>query len=288
MNLSRPEQVLSELSSFVDQQSQFWDPSKAPSDLFHYTSPEGFIGIVTSKCIWASDMLSLNDASEADYAWRLTAEMLDKYHPSVPSVDRQRFKTHLTDYMFRLYTPFVTCFCEQSDLLSQWKGYGGGGEGFTIGFSLRWLSSLENSGFRLRRVIYDRARQEDLILMLLTQASSVFADSSFSQEEQSEIWQGAAMALAPWVVMFKDPDFAEEQEWRLVNVNLMSTLLYRRSGHRIVPYVEIPITDDTAITRVIRGPYFAGTTPRGAYVMLVSHGFVSGAKVLDSLIPIRR
>jgi len=288
MNLTRLEQVLSELSSFVDQQSQFWDPGEVPSDLFHYTSPEGFIGIVRSKSIWASDMLSLNDASEANYAMRLTAELLDKYHPNVPDVDRQRFKTQLTDYMFPLYTPFVACFCRDGDLLSQWKGYGSGGEGFALGFSFRWLSSLENIGFRLQKVIYDRAQQEDLILMHLTQVSSMVAVASFPQEDQSRIWQGAAMALAPWVVMFKDPTFAEEREWRLVNVNMMPTLLYRRSGHRIVPYVEIPITDATAITRVIRGPYFAGTDARGAYLMLVSHGFVSGATVLDSVIPLRR
>jgi hypothetical protein len=32
-------------------------------------------------------MLSLNDASEADYAWHLTAELLDKYHPNVSDFD---------------------------------------------------------------------------------------------------------------------------------------------------------------------------------------------------------
>jgi len=189
-------------------------------------------------------MLSLNDASEADYAWHLTAELLDKYHPNVSDFDRHRFKTQLTDYMFRLYTPFVACFCQNGDLLSQWRGYGSGGEGFAVGFTFRWLSSLETIGFRLQKVIYDRALQEDLILMYLMQVSSVAADASFSQEEQSQIWQGAAGVLAPWVVMFKDPTFVEEQEWRLVNVNLMPTVLYRRSGHRIVPYVDIPISDE--------------------------------------------
>jgi len=164
----------------------------------------------------------------------------------------------------------------------------GRGEGFALGFSVGWLKSLENGGFRLQRVIYDPAQQKGPILMLLALTYAKLAGAVLSEEDQSQIWQGAAQALSPLVVMFKNPVFVEEQEWRLVNVNLMQTLLYRRSGQRIVPYVRIPINDKTAITRVIRGPYFSGPQERGAYLMLVSHGFISGAIFEDSKIPLRK
>jgi hypothetical protein len=74
--------------------------------------------------------------------------------------------------MFRLYTPFVARFCEDGDLLSQWRGYGNDGEGFPLGLSVPWLLGLENDGFRLQRVIYDRRRahQTELVLMFLDKA----------------------------------------------------------------------------------------------------------------------
>lgn len=279
---------LLELNEFVDQNGKLWSSKNQPTRLFHYTAPDGLIGIATTKTLWASDMLSLNDASEAAYAFSLIADVLDNHHPAVSADHRQRFQTQLTEYMFRMYTPFIVCFCEQGDLLSQWRAYGNGGEGFSIEFDFTWLTSLEPIGFRLQRVIYDRAQQEDLILMLLSKVSALIDRHSLSSEEEAEVWQGAAMSLAPWVVMFKDPSFQEECEWRLVNVPLMRASDYRRSGHRIVPYLKLKIADTSAITKVIQGPYFSGTEPRGIRYMMVSNGFVLGASICDSEIPLRK
>jgi hypothetical protein len=282
------EGALSEISRFVDQYSQSWDSQASSRTLFHYTSPDGLIGIVTGKVIWASDMLSLNDASEAAYPYRVIEDVLDANQPDVPDEYRNRFKTQLEDYTFRLYTPFVACFSEEGDLLSQWRAYGEGGEGFALAFNFSWFSSLERDGFRLQRVIYERARQEDLIVRLLQRVSSLLGAQAFSAEEQTRIWQGAAASLAPWIIMFKDPAFSEEREWRLVNHTLMRATRFRRSGHRIVPYLEIPIAYAEAISGVVRGPYFANTDPRGLYYMMVSKGFVLGANIRDSKIPLRK
>lgn len=279
-----------EISRLVDESSQFWNPKDPPfRDLFHYTRTiDGFIGIITSRSLWASDMLSLNDAAEASYPFKIITEVLNAQNSGVLEELRRRFQTQLTEYLFSLYIPFVACFSEDGDLLSQWKGYGNGGEGFALGVRFSWLLSLAASGFRLQKVIYDVDQQRDLVLMLLTNVSSLLAERQFSDQEQRAVWQHAAASLAPWVVMFKDPVFREEREWRLVNVApIPPPYFFRRSGHRIVPYVTIPIADTGAVTRVIRGPYFSGTETRGAYIMMVSHGFVSGVTFQDSTIPIR-
>lgn len=39
---------------------------------FHYTSPAGFLGILSNKCIWLSDCDYLNDASESDYFFEMS------------------------------------------------------------------------------------------------------------------------------------------------------------------------------------------------------------------------
>lgn len=279
-----------EVSRFIHETGQSWSPRELPSKLFHYTTVEGFIGIITSRSLWASDMLSLNDASEASYPFRIITEALEAGRPGVPQEHRRRFETQLTEYLFRMCTPFVACFCEDGDLLSQWKGYGNGGEGFALGVSPSWLLSLDSSiGFRLQRVIYDVDQQVGLVRMLLDHVSSLLARRSFSDQEQREVWQQAAASLGPWVVMFKDPVFREEREWRLVKVMpIPRPCSFRRSGRRIVPYVEIPVRDCKAITRVVRGPYFSDTETRGAYIMMVTHEFIQGATFEDSRVPLRR
>jgi hypothetical protein len=36
----------------------------SPEMLFHYTTPDGLIGIVRDNCLWASSVFYLNDAQE--------------------------------------------------------------------------------------------------------------------------------------------------------------------------------------------------------------------------------
>ncbi len=149
MGIQDLEAVIKELRDFVDLASYSWNGFKSPTQLFHYSSMEGFLGIASSKAIWASDMLSLNDASEASYPYEVIAEAFENQTSVMLDAHRQAFKTQLTEYLFRMYTPFVTCFCEDGDLLSQWRGYGGNGEGFAIGFSASWLASLDRNKWRL-------------------------------------------------------------------------------------------------------------------------------------------
>jgi len=224
-------------------------------------------------------MLSLNDAAEASYATKLIVDTLTAHHPEIP---REAFETQL-NYLFSLYTPFITCFCEDGDLLSQWRGYSDQGEGFAIGFSTAWLLSL-GAKWRLIKVIYDRTQQVDLILMALQLALAEANKHGCSEDEQRSFWPLVAAQMTPWVVMFKDPAFREEQEWRIVNIDVHPPPFnFRRSGQRIVPFVALPLND--SVTSVIRGPYFAGSDTRGIDFALRSNGIMK--IVQESKIPLR-
>jgi hypothetical protein len=279
-------ETVTSLRRWVDTVSQFWPTGNAPSELFHYTSPEGFIGIITSKTLWASDMMGLNDASEVEYPLAVVNESLEASGINISGHARERFSNQLVSYMFRFYQPYVTCFCENGDLLSQWRAYGGGGEGFSLGFRLSWLLALEQQRLRLQKVIYNHDQQIDLLLMFFNTGGRAIAGEGCSEQEQGLFWQDAAASLAPLIIMFKNPAFQEEAEWRVVNSVPRNDLHFRRSGHRIVPYIEIPI-GDAALGRVIRGPYFRGTEQRGTGIMLRSNRFMS-AQVEESKIPLNR
>lgn len=53
--------------------------TKLPETLYHYTNQEGFLGIISSKKIWATDILFLNDAIEFEYSVNLLKNSIDLY-----------------------------------------------------------------------------------------------------------------------------------------------------------------------------------------------------------------
>jgi hypothetical protein len=42
-----------------------------PNVLYHYTSQAGFLGIIQTREIWASNLLFLNDSMEFNYARKI-------------------------------------------------------------------------------------------------------------------------------------------------------------------------------------------------------------------------
>ena len=59
---------------------------------------------------------------------------------------------------------FAVCFCENGDLLSQWRGYAGGKYGYSIGFDSDALMQIaDRNEFTLGRCIYDTAVQRNII-----------------------------------------------------------------------------------------------------------------------------
>ena len=47
--------------------------------LYHYTNAPGFLGILERRCLFASDVWFLNDASEVRYAQTRMAERVRQY-----------------------------------------------------------------------------------------------------------------------------------------------------------------------------------------------------------------
>ncbi|HEV7494344.1 hypothetical protein [Baekduia sp.] len=129
------------------------DPPLVPEDpekrrpgiplLYHYTTLDGLTGITDTSSIWASDARYMNDASEMSYA----AELIETVIAEVlAEVDDQPLRSALPtrpgfgnafNYAVPFGPrPFVACFCEAEDLLSQWRGYGGDDSGISLGIDV--------------------------------------------------------------------------------------------------------------------------------------------------------
>src|SRR5215216_2159961 len=99
-----------------------------PSTLYHYTNAAGLLGIVKEQALWATHIQFLNDGEELIYAARQISEYARSRAEGDASYRGQRLRAiadGVEDHADGRYGEvFVSCFCSEPDLLSQWRSYG--------------------------------------------------------------------------------------------------------------------------------------------------------------------
>jgi hypothetical protein len=106
-----------------------------PDILYHYTSAEGLLGIIESGVLRAGNFSYVNDASELTYGQELVNEVLVEEIGSAPTSLLRSLSLRLQSQVLNLSEEFdfyLSCFCSEFDLLSQWRGYGSGNGRFCI------------------------------------------------------------------------------------------------------------------------------------------------------------
>jgi hypothetical protein len=269
------------IADFEDDYLQDWlDWSSTDTDLclYHYTDAHGMKGIVEEKEIWCSELEYLNDAQEVEYGLDLIrgkVEELQEDHSNDDAVSKGLLGTlssFLNAFPGAIYRVFVACFCRSGDLLSQWRGYAEEGGGYSLGFTFKDQSRvmLENgNSYRphLRRVLYDRDRQEKLVddyLERVCEIISVEADQFPAEENQMVAGSTATHVmntLMDWIVSFKHPGFKEENEWRLVRMlrstgEAESQAHFRVADGLTVPYLSTPLVTPFSNSNEELGDYF--------------------------------
>ena len=134
-----------------------------PDVLYHYTSLSGMHGMFSTFKMWLSDAAYMNDPLEGTWVHRraslLTREVLGESPLATQTqiqIDAQLEAPDPWDERLRsphgpeqlrfaaledAFRPaFIASFTEDGDLLSQWRGYGAGGDGVSIGFNLNDLT----------------------------------------------------------------------------------------------------------------------------------------------------
>lgn len=144
------------------------------AELYHYTTAEGLHGIITSQCLWATNIAFLNDAEERiryfekrmplvlEQAIRDVLDERIKIPEFLVKIEQNGgYEKVVADESTRLVTvirnasdsidePYVTSFCgaknpsvARDGLLSQWRAYGADG-GYAIVFDTNGLDALIN------------------------------------------------------------------------------------------------------------------------------------------------
>ncbi|MBB2943218.1 hypothetical protein FB565_002931 [Actinoplanes lutulentus] len=266
----------------------------SPELIYHYTSNEALVKIVTSSSIRASDAEYLNDAQEMLFGRnRLRDELkeLDSLltgkneararfvRASLDSLERRMTMFTAVEY----YATFVSCFCDNGDLLSQWRGYGAGG-GVAIGFNRKTLRKARHSGgsTQLVRVRYGKSAIKRMIDGILPEFGALATEDSQGDEDDdasnpyaratADGYFATAHQLFPALARIKDAAFSEEREWRLLTVARTKGEQYRSGKHGLVPFIDLSFPKH-AISEVVIGP--GGNSDlrmRGVRRLLGNHG----------------
>jgi len=231
-----------------------------PSALYHYTSINGLAGIIESNAFWASHAEYLNDSGERTYAASLVKGVLEEVAAEDGNegfAEILNRNPHLGDHLVRGMMPFVVCFCESGDLLSQWRGYGGSDASCSLGLDMS-KAVVQTPTTMLRKVIYKRETQEQLVRdVVLSWLGACASDPDTDPVEKNPypaVWVLQRM-LHEFHLCFKHPAFAEEQEWRLIHLVDLSSIeaadtigwlwsrrdMHAQSGHEITTSPPEPI-----------------------------------------------
>jgi hypothetical protein len=139
---------------------------KDQKTVWHYTDGSGFLGILQSGTMFATQVSALNDSKETEYGTDLFKDAVQAAIAEADDDSAAFLKVVLELVKDEPANPtqgvskfFVTCFSSAKDDLNQWAKYQRSATGrYAIGFHPAGLNREPNSA--LYRVIYDRHKQE--------------------------------------------------------------------------------------------------------------------------------
>jgi len=225
---------------------------ESPLLLWHYTDAAGLLGIITSSSLRLGNARFLNDQTEQQYGWRVINDVLDEEIARADHVSGF-FKVvkQITDPADQSGDLFVCSFSERDDLLSQWQRYGADGFGYSLGFNMRdLLRNPELQHVFLRRLIYSPEEQKAAVKDVLDTFRRQLEQKYPQSREEAAIVMLLTRAhlmlhLSELAIIFKNPHFSDEAEWRLVlllnasNDEMRERIQFSQRGAVIKPHIDI-------------------------------------------------
>ncbi len=229
------------------------------NSLSHYTNLAALKGIVESGELWASNVAFLNDREELLHGVKCAERVLDQI---LNNSKLLQWREAIGDVVGRLEAgelpnTYAACFCERSDLLSQWRGYGGNEQGVCLVFDRSGLETLK-SGKRsfLAPVQYGIAKSKAALRRGLQDRLLDIDQEDFVVMNEAQRRITVYEVLSELIPRFKHKSFDEELEWRLVvQHEALDNMVKFRSGRRfLVPYIALSNNEKLPIKYVRIGP----------------------------------
>lgn len=277
--------------------------------IYHYTKPEKLLNILASGTLRFSNALYLNDKEEIAYSYKLIVDLIDE----TPELNSDLFNKiqnhfsnkykHIVDGYNDLVNKleyFTTSFSTESDNLTLWNNYAKGKNytGYNIGFDKNKLvEEMDKNNYLpiFGSVIYDKNKQVKIIHAIFKKWNMLFERALKSKKTNEvklfDILFELIDVLGIVSIFFKNPQFKNEHEYRIVIVNVFGTLnskptnIVEKNG-LFVPYLEYNFSKES-VKSINIGPtfdenIFYTSTNR----MLLNFGY-EDKEVFRSKIPLR-
>jgi hypothetical protein len=191
---------------------------RGETPLFHYTNLDGLKGIVENQDLWLTHAQYSNDEREITLGLDIARRVIAALRRQKGTARKHAYLTALLGLLTpaRSADVYICCLCERDDVLSQWRAYGGDGNGVTLEINPKEFADY--TGFHptgvlsLWRVKY---QQPDQISTMREAVEWTFAQHG-RDRSPDEAAQLAKRIIDFFVPTFKDDGFEEEQEWRLI------------------------------------------------------------------------
>jgi DUF2971 family protein len=249
-----------------------------PPLLYHYTSAAGLFGIIESGTLRGGNFSFMNDSSELDYGLEIVQQVLDEEYGAAPNALLKAFSKNLQHSLVSVTDDvefFLTCFCAEGDLLSQWRGYGTEAGRFCLGFDARAI--LQIHGRHFAPVNYDYQSQCEIVRDAARSAARVL--TQFDDDESvRHVGNLLIEKLIGDLCFFKHLTFAEEQEWRAVRRTQGASLLsFQPTGGLLRPFIVMfqGAADDRGIKQLPIRKIIVGSSPHAAQALKSVRMFVA-------------
>lgn len=180
--------------------------------VYHYCSVEAFLNIIQSSTLWLSDVLKSNDSKEETW---IREKINDKIEKLLTEIDLRALEAWQTWSQINNTlsgTIYVSCFSQQKDCLSQWRGYAQDGQGMAIGFSKEFLQILNRPySLKFDRIIYKERIQNKFI--------SKIVNENIKKMTRTGVGHAALELTSNYMLdfpLYKNPSFEDENEWRII------------------------------------------------------------------------
>ena len=277
--------------------------------IYHYTKPEKLLNILASGTLRFSNALYLNDKEEIAYSYKLIVDLIDETQElnsdlfnKIQNHFSNKYK-HIVDGYNDLVNKleyFTTSFSTESDNLTLWNNYAKGKNytGYNIGFDKNKLvEEMDKNNYLpiFGSVIYDKNKQVKIIHAIFKKWNMLFERALKSKKTNEvklfDILFELIDVLSIVSIFFKNPQFKNEHEYRIVIVNVFGTLnskptnIVEKNG-LFVPYLEYNFSKES-VKSINIGPtfdenIFYTSTNR----MLLNFGY-EDKEVFRSKIPLR-
>ncbi len=295
---SRPPVDIASLNAFLGRVGSYaedWIFGVGPDKpLFHYSDLGGLLGILSNQDLWLSHSRFSNDEQELNHGYGVARRLIESMKTDNPSPDWPVYLDRLTE---RLGQPpsegvYICCFCKKDNLLSQWRGYTANGNGVSIRLQpsrfdvVTGPDSPHNGLMRLWKTFYDADTQEEILRTAIQFGFTSTADPELRATR-------AADAIEFFIPTFKNADFKEEDECRLIfspPPNCSVKPSFRISRGMLVPYYSLKALSGNRqlpITGITVGPSpNRAMNVESVRMMLAAYGY-SGVIVDVSATPYR-